>query len=79
MKIGDKVYHRHMPGIATVIRVDIQQNYDVRKKKNTVKSEYTAVYPDGTPITFYGFNIGKTVFKSEPISQQLSLFDSIEN
>lgn len=79
MKVGDKVYHRKYPGIATIVRVDVQHSYDIVNRDTKTRTMYTANYPNGESFTFYGFNIGKTVFKSEPISQQLSLFDSIEN
>ena len=79
MKIGDKVYHKKYPGIATIVHADIQQDYDIIKNKKVVRTKYIANYTNGKSIIFHGFDIGKTVFKSETISQQLSLFDSIEN
>lgn len=74
MKVGDKIYHKKYAGLATVIQVNVETTSDIRRGK-VVKTTYVAVYPDGRPITFHGFNIGKTIFKHEPIGTQMSLFD----
>ena len=79
MKIGDKVYHKELSGIATIVKVNIQQSEDIIRRKTVIRTEYVANYPTGESITFYEFNIGKTVFKYEPLSQQMSIFDYIEN
>ena len=78
MKVGDKVYHKELAGIATISRVTVSKSKDAVKNQEIARTKYIANYPDGRSITFFGFSIGKTIFKYEPI-RQLSLFDDVEN
>lgn len=75
MKIGDKVCHKRREGVATIIHVEVKSSHDPTRGVVT-KTEYLATYEDGSPLTFYGFNIGKTIFKYEP-HEQLSFLDQI--
>ena len=77
MKVGDKIYHERYMGLATIIQSTVETTWDVRKNSEVVRTKYLATYSDGRPITFYGYDIGKTIFKHEPIGEQLSLFDNI--
>lgn len=78
MKIGDKVYHKNREGVATIIQSRVLNvlDYDATGKIQ-VRTEYLATYEDGSPLIFYGFNIGKTVFKYEP-NEQLSFLDLLK-
>lgn len=77
MKIGDRVYHLELAGIATITQAIVAQKYDPKKDKTVTRTKYTAKYPDGKSFIFFGFDIGKKVFKYEPITQT-TLFDLIE-
>lgn len=76
MKVGDKVRHKKHEGIATIVDFQINQEWNFFKQKRVIKTKYIAQYENGNLLTFYGFNIGKTVFKYEPY-EQLSFFDQI--
>lgn len=78
MKVGDKIQHKQFPEEdATVISASIETTWDDMKKRKVTKTKYIARYPDGRLINFYGFNIGKTIFKSDD-GTQLSIFDYIK-
>lgn len=77
MTIGDRVYHKELSGIATIIDCTIRTTYDTVRNKNITRSRYIAEYPDGSKITFYGFDIGKSVMQYKPF-EQLTFFDKIE-
>ena len=78
MKVGDKIQAKLIPKEeATVISANIETVWDDIKKRKVVKTKYVARYDDGTLINFYGFNIGKTIFKSDD-GTQLSIFDYIK-
>lgn len=78
MKVGDKIQAKLIPNEeATVISSNIETVWDDIKKRKVVKTKYVARYDDGTLINFYGFNIGKTIFKSDD-GTQLSIFDYIK-
>lgn len=75
MKIGDRVRSTKVRSedFAVIKKVDI----DIKKRSedvSNVKTKYVAEYPDGSELTFYGFNIGKTIFAVDDY-EQLSLFD----
>lgn len=72
MKIGDKVYHKNREGVATVISSEVLTTND-----HVVRTTYYSMYEDGSVMIFYGFNIGKTVFKYEP-NEQLSFLDLLK-
>lgn len=75
MKVGDKVQSKSIPEKdATIISINIETTWDDLKKREVTKTRYVARYDNGTLINFYGFNIGKTIFKSND-STQLSFFD----
>lgn len=79
MKIGDKIYHKRYMGLATIIQTTVETTWDVRKNSQVVRTKYLATYSDGRPITFHGYDIGKTIFKHKPITEpaQLTIFDYI--
>lgn len=80
MKIGDVVYSLKVRPYekAIIIKSDVEikwrENKNGQKKKET-RTTYIAQYPDMTCITFYGFNINKTIFKYIEPDGQLSLSD----
>jgi hypothetical protein len=77
MKVGDKIRYKRQEGIATVVSMRVERTWDDLKKKTVTKTRYTARYDDtGYLLNFYGYNIGKTVFKCEPV-EQLSFLDEI--
>ena len=77
MKIGDKVRSTKVRpnDVATVIKSNVALNNkrkaDVVKKE--IRSSYEAEYADGSKLIFYGFNIGKTIFKVEEDYGQIHL------
>lgn len=76
MKIGDRIWSTKIrPGdTATVVKADVE----IKKregKSSQVQSRYTARYLDGSEITFYGFNINKSIFKRMDPDGQYTLFD----
>lgn len=78
MKVGDRVYSTKVRPYetATISKVDIDIK-DREGKKAQIKSKYIAKYLDGSELTFYGFNINKTIFKHMDADGQYSLFDYI--
>lgn len=77
MKVGDKVYHKKRGGIATVVDCVIHSTYDARLDKKVTRTKYIATYTDGAIITFFGYDIGKSVMPYKPF-EQLTFFDEIE-
>lgn len=78
MKVGDVVYSTKIRPYekATIEKLDV--DIKIRNgKKDEVRTKYIAKYLDGSEITFYGFNINKTVFKHMEPDGQYSLSDYI--
>lgn len=75
MRIGDKVRHKRREGVATVIDLTVKTAWDDFKNRTMVNTTYTARYDDGSLLRFYGFNIGKTIFKVEDF-EQLSFLEN---
>lgn len=77
MKVGAKVKSTKVKrkDLATVISVDITKKHDTKKNREIIKSKYTAKYDDGSSLIFYGFDVGKTVFKVEESDGQMCLSD----
>lgn len=78
MKVGDRIYSTKIIPyeLATIEKIDV----DIKKrdgKKDEVRTKYIAKYLDGSEITFYGFNINKTVFKHIEPDGQYSISDYI--
>lgn len=75
MKVGDIIYSTKIrpKAKATIVKADV--NVKDREGKKEVRSKYVAKYKDGSEITFYGFDINRTIFKYEESDGQLSLFD----
>ena len=77
MKIGDIVYNpkiRHGEH-ATIVKAEISVKYkeDKNKKlKKVTESKYIAKFEDGSEMTFYGFNVNKSVFLYVKPDGQLS-------
>ena len=77
MKVGDKIVHKKYEGPATIFRSIIETNMDLLSKTTRTKIKYMA-RQDNSPWTifeFYGYEIGKIIFKYEP-RNQMTLFDS---
>lgn len=80
MKVGDKVQLKKHEGYATVINMKIETTLDDFKGKPVTKSSYVARYDNGALLKFYGYDIGKRVFKvKDNKSVQLSMFNNTEN
>lgn len=75
MKIGDKVIsNKFRPDdVATIIAADIYSRLE--RPQKGIRTKYVAQYDDGYEITFYGFNINKSVFKYEEPDGQMSIED----
>ena len=77
MKVGEQVISTKVrPGEpATITHADMvakwRDNNGVKKKE--IRTTYRAKYPDGSELTFYGFNIGKSIFKFEKSDGQMDL------
>lgn len=72
MKIGDKVRSTKVrPGdIATVTKAEIDIRDKVNKdgiKWKNISSKYEAEYDDGSKLIFYGFDIGRFVFRTDEV------------
>lgn len=75
MKIGEKVRHTKHRGIYTIVEAKVTRRSNPNGK-DIVQTTYMATSPNGRSIIFYGYNIGKNVFKVEDTdSTQLSIFD----
>ena len=77
MKIGDKVRSTKVRpnDAATIIKSNValhNKRKDDRIKKE-IRSSYEASYEDGSKLIFYGFDIGKTIFKVEDDYGQIHL------
>lgn len=76
MKVGDKVRSTKVrpKEIAVIVKADINVRRDVtRKRKDDIRSTYTAKFDDGSSLIFYGFDVNKTVFKVEDKNGQMTL------
>ena len=77
MKVGDKVYHKKDSALATVIRMTVDSIWDDFKQRVITKTEYVARRDDnGFLIKFYGYDIGKTIFKSMTEANQTSFLNN---
>lgn len=79
MKVGDVVYSTKVRPYekATIVKVDVTVKN--RENKKEVRSKYVAKYLDGSELTFYGFNLNKSIFKHIVQDGQMSIFDYIAN
>lgn len=80
MKIGDNIFSTKIRpnDIAIITHVDVEVKDRVNKngiKKRETRSTYKAKYSDGSEITFYGFNINKSIFLYMKPDGQLNLAD----
>lgn len=78
MKVGDVVYSTKVRPYekATIEKVDIDIKEREGKNKE-IRSKYLAKYLDGSELTFYGFNINKSIFKHMEHDGQMTIFDYI--
>lgn len=80
MKVGDTIFSTKIRPYenAIIVKADVAIK-ERTKKDGTIKKEtrttYKAKYPDGSEITFYGFNLNKSVFKYIKPDGQLNLDD----
>ena len=78
MKIGDIVYSKKIrPGLhATITNAEVvikeKELKNGRKKKET-RTKYQAAFDDGSSMIFYGFDIGRSIFKVEEADGQMCL------
>ena len=78
MKIGDVIFSTKVRPYenAVIVKADVEikkrtnKNGSVREETRTT---YKAQYKDGSEITFYGFNINKSVFKHTEPDGQINL------
>lgn len=80
MKVGDVIFSTKVRPYekATIVKADVvikERNNKNGSKKKETRSTYKALYSDGSEITFYGFNINKSIFKFEEPDGQLNLSD----
>lgn len=77
MKVGDLVMStKNQPyANAKIVKVDVITMFNKKKQKNETRTTYTAEYPDGTKLIFYGFNINKSIFKVMEHDGQMVLSD----
>ena len=83
MKIGDIVTSKKIrPGLhATITNAEVviksKELKNGRKKKET-RTMYQAKFDDGSSMIFYGFDIGRSVFKVEEADGQMCLSEFME-
>lgn len=77
MKVGDRIKSTKIrpTDIATIVKMDAKIKERAGKKE--IHTKYVAKYSDGSEITFYGFDINRSVCKYEEPDGQLSIFDYI--
>lgn len=79
MKIGDEIFSTKVRpnDVATITKTDVVIKWKETKtgKKKETRTKYVAKYLDGSEMTFYGFNINKSIFKFERPSGQITLED----
>lgn len=78
MKIGDVVYSTKIrpktPAVVTNAEVVIKEKeLKSGRKKKECRTKYQAKFDDGTFMVFYGFDIGRSVFKVEESDGQICL------
>ena len=78
MKIGDIVYSTKIrpktPAVITNAEVVIKEKeLKSGRKKKECRTKYQAKYDDGSMMVFYGFDIGRSVFKVEESDGQICL------
>ena len=82
MKIGDVVYSTKVRGgdYATIIRAEVvlKKKDSAAKSKQEVRTKYTAQFKDGSSFIFYGFDIGRSVYKVEEPDPQMHLSEFID-
>lgn len=83
MKVGDVIFSTKVrpEERATIVKADVEIKERVNKKgmrKKETRTTYRAKYPDGSEITFYGFQINKSVFKAPESDGQLNLKDFMD-
>ncbi len=73
MKVGDKVTSNKVrpDKTATIVKADVYSRLD--RPGKGIRTKYVAKYDDGLELTFYGFNIGKSIFKKEECDGQMHL------
>lgn len=76
MKVGDVVYStKTRPNVYATIESAHVKNVKNKKGKVECRTTYKAKYEDGSTLTFYGFDINRSIFKVEEDDGQISLFD----
>lgn len=83
MKIGDIVISNKIrPGIPAVITnaevVIKEKELKSGRKKKECRTKYQAKFNDGTFMIFYGFDIGRSIFKQEESDGQMCLDQFME-
>lgn len=83
MKIGDIVISNKVrpgtPAVVTNAEVNIKEKeLKSGKKKKECRTKYQAKFDDGTFMIFYGFEIGRSIFKQEESDGQLCLEQFME-
>lgn len=77
MKIGDIVMSTKSRPYenAKITKADIKQVYNEKRNRVETRTTYTAEYPDGSLLIFYGFNVNKSIFKVMEQDGQICLSD----
>ena len=83
MKIGDQIQIRNSPVTATIVKATIEHKWDSKKHKEITRTRYLAKEnrEDGITFLFYGFDVGKKIFrlpgKKQIDEDQLTIFENI--
>ena len=76
------VSNKIRPGVQAVITnaevVIKEKELKSGRKKKECRTKYQAKYDDGTFMVFYGFNIGRSVFRVEESDGQMCLDQFME-
>lgn len=76
MKIGDIVMSTKVRPYdnAKIVKSEVTVKRKENGRKET-RTKYIAKYLDGSELTFYGFNINKSIFKIQEADGQMCLAD----
>ncbi len=58
-----------------IIKADVSRRFNDKTKKTETRTTYISEFPDKTTMTFYGFNINKSIFKVMECDGQMCLSD----
>lgn len=73
MKVGDKIFSNKVrtDQTATIVKADVYSRLE--RPGKGIRTKYVAKYDDGLELTFYGFDINRSIFKKEECDGQMCL------